>query len=156
MEEIPPISYEWDDTSPKHIFKHSIDSFNLALRLRLKFRWVPIASWKLSQNLEVKMLPRSELISNGMPWRDMILETYKSANWLAEIVSLTGRKWATLENRSIKTKMASWPFYDQGKPVKKSISILSHFHSGIKSGCRVPAGLWCSALTRRQTSHSST
>ena len=34
----------------------------------------------------------------------------------------------------------------------KSIPILSHFHSGIAKGWRVPAGRWCSAFTRRQTS----
>ena len=90
-----------------------------------------------------------------MPWSDTILEIYKFANWLAVIVSLTGRKWATFENWSMTTKIASLPFWDLGRPVTKSIWILSHFHSGIGSGCRSPAGFWCSALTRRQTSHSS-
>src|SRR3954464_12484615 len=53
------------------------------------------------------------------------------------------------------TKMALFPFWVFGKPVMKSILTLSHFHSGIGNGLRVPADLWCSTLTRRQTSHSA-
>src|SRR3954470_12397558 len=86
---------------------------------------------------------------------DTILETYKSANWLAVIDSQTGRKCATLESLSTTTKMASFPFWVFGKPVMKSILTLSHFHSRIGNGLIVLAGLWCSALTRCQTSHSA-
>ena len=109
----------------------------------LKERRVPIAFWKLSQNREVKRLPWFELISNGTPWRDTIREMYKSASWLAVILSRTGRKWATLERRSITTKIALFPLLVLGNPVMKSILILSHFHSGIARGWRVPAGRWC-------------
>src|SRR4051812_34496240 len=68
--------------------------------------------------------------------------------WLAVIDSRTGRKCATLECLSTTTKMASFPFWVFGKPVMKSILTLSHFHSGIGKGLRVPAGLSCSALTQ--------
>ena len=34
-----------------------------------------------------------------------------------------------------------------GKPVIKSILIVSHFHSGMGSGYNNPVGCWCSALT---------
>jgi hypothetical protein len=38
----------------------------------------------------------------------------------------------------------------------KSIPISSHFHLGTFNGCSSPAGLWCSALTLSQTSHTTT
>src|SRR4051812_46317512 len=66
------------------------------------------------------MLPRSELIFLGMPCSETILAVYNSANCPAEIVSLTGRKWATLDKLSVTTKIALLPFCDLGNPVTKS------------------------------------
>ena len=100
----------------------------------LKRMLVPMAFWKESQNLEVKMLPRSEEINCGMPCKETILEVYSSANWAAVIDSLIGRKWATLVSLSMTTKIASFPRLDLGNPVTKSISIWSNFHSGMARG----------------------
>ena len=58
----------------------------------LKRMFVPMAFWKESQNLEVKMLPRSEEINCGIPCDETILEVYSSANCAAVIDSLIGRK----------------------------------------------------------------
>ncbi|MFS8018619.1 hypothetical protein Hanom_Chr15g01394131 [Helianthus anomalus] len=50
------------------------------------------------------------------------------------------KKCADLVNRSTITQMVSFPRWDLGRPVTKSMEICSHFHFGI-SGCwSRPAG----------------
>src|SRR3954470_11089952 len=64
-------------------------------------------------------------------------------------------KCATLVRRSTTTHMESYPHLVLGNPVMKSIPILSHFQSGIGSGCNNPAGFWFSAFTLLHTSHKA-
>src|SRR3954462_11274047 len=65
------------------------------------------------------MLPQSELIFLRMPFSETILAVYNSANCPDEIVSLTSRKWATLDKLSMTTKIALLPFCNLGNPVTK-------------------------------------
>ena len=54
------------------------------------------------------------------------------------------------------TQIESYPHRVLGSPVIKSMSSLSHFHSGIGIGSSNPGGFWCSAFTLWHTSHTTT
>ena len=58
-----------------------------------------------------------------------------------------GIKWTTLLNLSITTMIESCCLKFFGRPIIKSILIVSHFNSGMGIGCNNPVGCWCSALT---------
>ncbi|KAJ0847136.1 hypothetical protein HanRHA438_Chr15g0732741 [Helianthus annuus] len=49
-------------------------------------------------------------------------------------VSLIAKKWADFVSRSTITQIVSFPRWDLGRPVTKSMEISSHFHYGIL-GC---------------------
>src|ERR1044071_8117524 len=97
-------------------------------------RRVPRASFKLAQNLEVKLLSRSEMMEIGTPCFDTTSLMYKRVSFSNLSVSRIGRKCADFVNRSTITQIMSWPLVVVGNLVMKSIVIRSHFHSGI-SGC---------------------
>ena len=61
-------------------------------------------------------------------------------------LDLTGIKWVALLNWSTMTMIESCcrKFFD--RPVTKSIQIVSHFHSGMGSGCNNLVGYWCFTL----------
>src|ERR1043165_8186635 len=119
-------------------------------------RRVPRASFRHSQNLEVKRLSRSEMIETGTPCLDTTSLMYKRVSFSNLSVSRIGRKCADFVNRSTITQIMSWPLVVLGNLVMKSIVILSHLHSGI-SGCwSKPDGLWVSALTFAQVKHCAT
>jgi hypothetical protein len=50
-------------------------------------------------------------------------------------MDLTGIKWDTFENLSTTTIIESCCFTVMGKPIIKSIEIVSHFYSRIAKGC---------------------
>ncbi|KAJ0555846.1 hypothetical protein HanIR_Chr07g0306861 [Helianthus annuus] len=69
------------------------------------------------------------------------------------LVSLIARKCADLVKPSTITQMVSFPLWDLGKPVTKSMEICSHFHVSISGCCSNPDGLWYSILTLAQVKH---
>src|SRR4051812_34525500 len=75
---ILPLHVERDNTSPEHIFKNLVDMLDLSTSLRMEScaeaNVCAHGLLKESQNLEVKMLPRSEDINYGMPCKETILE----------------------------------------------------------------------------------
>ncbi|MFS7963366.1 hypothetical protein Hanom_Chr08g00737231 [Helianthus anomalus] len=68
-------------------------------------------------------------------------------------ISLMARKCADLVSRSTITQMVSFPRWDLGRLVMKSMEICSHFHSGISGCCSRPDGFWYSTLTLTQVKH---
>ena len=115
-------------------------------KILLNDNWLPKASWKLLQKWDVKTEPRSDTIVSRTPCNLIIswmkILAYISAVW----VILTGKKCADLVNLSTITQIESFPSFDLGNPIMKSMEISAHFHSGMGKSCRVPACLWCSAL----------
>ena len=73
-----PLHTEGDNASPEHIFKNLIDTLDLAASLRMKScAETDVGAHgllKRIQNLEVKMLPRSEEINCGIPCKETIRE----------------------------------------------------------------------------------
>src|ERR1044071_1611717 len=105
-------------------------------------RRVPRASFKLSQNLEVKQLSRSEMMEIGTPCLDTTSLMYKRFSFSNLSVSRIGRKCVDFVNRSTITQIMSWPLVVLGNLVMKSMEICSHFHSGISSCWSKPDVLW--------------
>ena len=62
------------------------------------------------------------------------------------ILRFIAKKWALLVSRSTITQILSWPLKVRGKWVRKSIAMLSHFHTGMSNDCRIPLSLWCSTF----------
>ena len=73
----------------------------------LKCNRVPMASYKLDQNLDVNMGSRSEIIDIGTPCNLTISSTYNWANLFNESSLLTGRKCVDIVSLSTITHMAS-------------------------------------------------
>ena len=57
------------------------------------------------------------------------------------------KKWVDLVSLSTMIHIASYPEGVLGKPITKSMDVLSHFHSRISKGYNVPTGFWCSIFT---------
>ena len=110
----------------------------------------------LCQKTEVKVDPRSDIMLTGTPWRQTIRLTYNLASLSVEYIFLMGKKWTVFVNLSTITQMASYPLDVRGKPLTKSMAIMSHFHSGMGYCCNNPEGLWCSSFTCWQVRHLET
>lgn len=105
------------------------------------------------KNLKVKRCSLSDTIEVGMPCNLTISLIYRLAKLSKLARTLQGRKWAVLVNLLTMTQIASCPAYVLGIPTTKSIMIWYHFPSDTSRFCRVPAGLWCFALTCLNVMH---
>ena len=106
----------------------------------VKFSRVPKADCNSFQNLDVNRGSWSNTIDNGILCNQIILLTYSSTNRSMEESSLTGTKWVDFVSQSTITHIESCFFYVRGKLVTKSITMLSHFHCGIRMGFNMPDG----------------
>jgi len=107
---------------------------------------VPNVACNDCQNREVNLGSRSNTMLSSTPCNLTTSRTYNSANLSIDHFWFIGRKCAHFVSLSTITQTESWPLVDRRRCVTKSIEILSHFHWGTSSGCRVPPGLWCSIL----------
>ncbi|MFS7978393.1 hypothetical protein Hanom_Chr10g00914981 [Helianthus anomalus] len=74
------------------------------------------------------------MIEVGTPCLETTSLRYISAKVENLSVSLIAKKCADFVSRSTITQIVSFPRWDLGRPVTKSMEICSHFHCGI-SGC---------------------
>src|SRR3954471_4592755 len=84
-------------------------------------------------SLELKVVPRSEIVLFGKPCSFQTFVTKRFASSLAVWDSLQGMKCAILENRSTTTMMLSDPL-DFGNFTTKSKAMSSHGPFGISRG----------------------
>ena len=122
----------------------------------LNFNLLPKLLWRLSQKYDTNLVSLSEIILKGTPCCLNISYMYLFASASVDCPTLKGMKWALLVSQSMITHIALFPLGLLGRPTTKSMVILSHFHSGIGSGCSSPAVLWCSALTCWHTRQRTT
>ena len=122
----------------------------------LNLNFVLNASCKIFQKHEVKWLSRSETIGHGTSWSLVIFWIYSSASLSIVYVVHSGIKYVDLVRQSTTTYKESFHWRVLGNPETKSIVTCSNFYSGISKGCKVPVGLWCSALICWQVRHFST
>ena len=118
--------------------------------------WVPKAACRDYQKWEVILGSLSDTMLAGTPCSLTISLTYNFASLSIENFWLMARKWAHLVNLSTITHIESFPLVDLGRWVTKSMTMLSHFHWGMSSGCNVPPGLWCSIFAFWHTKHDAT
>ena len=146
-----PLEY----TRSKKIFQ----GLNTPLRLTISLGMVSWTEFKLgSQSLlqllpEVRQEPCISIIKN-------ILRHSMQPNDLIDCSQITrlkgiliGKKWVDLVSWSTMTHMASFPKVDRNNRTMKSMTIISHFHSGTTKGSRNLVGLVCSTLTCYHTKH---
>ena len=98
------------------------------------------APCNFAQNHDVNLGSLSDIMEAGMPCLLMISFTYNLASLSNEKEILIGMKWAVFVNLSTITQMASLPLAILERSTTKSIVTWSHFHSGMGSGCIMPAG----------------
>ncbi|MFS8024695.1 hypothetical protein Hanom_Chr16g01466411 [Helianthus anomalus] len=91
-------------------------------------------------NSEVNRASRSEMMEVGTPCLETTSLRYTSARVENLSVSLIARKCADFVSRSTITHIVSFPRWDLGRPVTKSMEISSHFHCGILGCWSRPAG----------------
>ena len=84
---------------------------------------------------EMNCGPRSDITFFGNPCSLKTLSRYNVATPWAVIVVLHGRKYAFFENRSMITRIMSFPFDDINGPMR-SILIIAHGSVGISLGRR--------------------
>lgn len=106
----------------------------------LKFNVVPRARWIFGYNYDVNLGSQSKTIDNGIPYSHTTTSIYSFANLSIKFVIFIGRKKVDLVNQLTMTQITSFPFLPLSSSDTKSMVIFSHFHSGIKSGCRGAAG----------------
>src|SRR6516225_8229943 len=110
---------------------------------------------KCRQNPEVKILSRSDTMSDGKPWSRQMFQRKRRAISGASAVVLVGEKCAILEKRSTTTRMASLPEGETGRPTMKSMEMDSQGREGTGRETRWPCGLWRGALARAQVELST-
>ena len=111
---------------------------------------------KVWQNRDVNRGSLSETMLEGTPCNLTISLMYSWANLTMDILKFIAKKWTLLVSQSNITQMVSCPLKVHGKWVTKSMEMLSHFHTGISKGCRIPSGLWCSTFAFWQVRHADT
>ena len=113
----------------------------------LSLRSIPNFSVICFQSPEVTRLPRSVIISLGIPCNLTICCRKSVVNCRASKSFLHHIKWLILVRRSMTTSIVSYPS-DCGKSVMKSIAFKRQGWSGTSFGCSNPYGACQTALLR--------
>lgn len=110
---------------------------------------VPIALFKVAQNLVTDMLSPSDTIDTGLPID--VLSLWWIAFWAGActfFLIFNGMKWADFLRWSLITQIVLLPFLVGGNLEMKSIMRCSHFHYGMSNGLNKPGGFWCFSFQR--------
>jgi hypothetical protein len=107
------------------------------------------------QNILMNLLSLSLIMVLGRPCSLNTSLKNNSATCVALKSVAMEKKCENFVNLSTTTKIKSFPC-SLGKPVMKSMDILSHLCSGMGRGCNSPAGCVCSSLFSWHVVHSLT